>query len=78
MDGPNHIILDFDHQIAFWFCEAGDQFVHLDQTPFRVEELSEVPDWLRNNESGSRSEPGLTSTNCWQIELCRTSPTLPR
>ena len=44
---PTHIILDSAHETALWFSEAGNQFVGLDQTPIRVEDLTEVPAWLK-------------------------------
>jgi Icc-related predicted phosphoesterase len=43
---PTHIILDSAHQTAFWFSEAGNQSVRLDQGPVRVKDLTELPDWL--------------------------------
>lgn len=44
---PTHIILDSAHETALWFSEAGNQFVRLDQTPIRVQDLTEVPAWLK-------------------------------
>jgi hypothetical protein len=44
---PTHIILDSAHQTGLWFSEAGNQYVRLDQTPIRAEDLTELPEWLR-------------------------------
>jgi Icc-related predicted phosphoesterase len=44
---PTHIILDSAHQTGLWFSEAGNQYVRLDQTPIRAEDLTELAEWLR-------------------------------
>jgi hypothetical protein len=43
---PADIILDSAHRTALRFSEAGNQSVRLDQAHDRVEDLTEVPDWL--------------------------------
>ena len=54
---PTHIILDSAHQTGLWFSEAGNQYVRLDQTPIRAEDLTELAEWLRV--TGRDHDPSL-------------------
>ena len=48
-----HIIIDSAHETALWLSEAGNQFVRLEQTPIRVEDLTDVQPGSRSMTRGA-------------------------
>ena len=44
---PTHIMLDLDHNKAYWFSAYGEQSIDLDQPLHRpAQNITSVPDWL--------------------------------